>query len=181
MVPPARRRLQRETVSVLLDTVAKVHQELGITFEFINIGGGLGIPYRPGQPGVDLARFAATVRGAVDEGIAKHRLPFLPRVCMENGRFLTGPFGWLAARCHVIKQGYAKYYGLDANMANLMRPGMYNAYHHITVPAREGGPRESANVVGQLCENNDWFAKVRPSRALTATSTEACARSCVMW
>lgn len=84
---------------------------------------------------------------------------------MENGRYMTGPFGWLVTRCQAIKQSYGRYYGVDACMAHLMRPGMYGSYHHITVPAREKGDqteREPAHVVGSLCENNDWFAKDRP-------------------
>jgi diaminopimelate decarboxylase len=93
---------------------------------------------------------------------------------------MTGPFGWLVSRCEVVKRSYATYLGLDACMANLMRPGMYGSYHHITVPAKEdeakftgagaagvegaaasGVPRAVVNVVGTLCENNDWFAKDR--------------------
>jgi diaminopimelate decarboxylase len=96
---------------------------------------------------------------------------------------MTGPFGWLVSRCEVVKRSYATYLGLDACMANLMRPGMYGSYHHITVPAKEGEAagtgagaasgveghaaaasgvqRAVANVVGTLCENNDWFAKDR--------------------
>jgi diaminopimelate decarboxylase len=84
---------------------------------------------------------------------------------MENGRFITGPYGWLVSKCHVIKNTYQKYYGLDACMANLMRPGMYGAYHHISILGKDiewGGEKfENANVVGTLCENNDWFAKDR--------------------
>lgn len=84
---------------------------------------------------------------------------------MENGRYMTGPFGWLVTRCEAIKQSYGRYYGVDACMAHLMRPGMYGSYHHITVPAREGDENvkhEPSHVVGSLCENNDWFAKDRP-------------------
>ena len=79
---------------------------------------------------------------------------------MENGRYMTGPFGWLVSRCQAIKKiPNNTYYGLDASMANLMRPGMYGAYHHITVPTAIGA--QMAHVVGTLCENNDWFAKNR--------------------
>lgn len=157
----------RDTVSVLLDTVARVHTELGITFEFINIGGGLGIPYRPGQSVVDVDAVAAAVSETVTAKWASSGMSGSPpRLFMENGRYMTGPYGWLVARCEVVKSTWARYYGLDACMSNLMRPGMYGAYHYITVPAREEGalgavvPREKANVVGTLCENNDWFAKV---------------------
>lgn len=76
---------------------------------------------------------------------------------MENGRFITGPYGWLISKCNVIKHDMKKFYGLDACMSNLMRPGMYGAYHHITISGKENITTK-ANVVGTLCENNDWFA-----------------------
>ncbi|KAF0747234.1 hypothetical protein AaE_007813 [Aphanomyces astaci] len=128
----------KETITGLYETAMQIKKELGITFEFMNIGGGLGIPYLPDQT-------------------------TLPTLCMENGRYMTGPYGWLVSRCQAIKQSYAKYYGLDASMAHLMRPGMYGAYHHITIPAREldQSPLITANIVGDLCENNDWFGKDR--------------------
>jgi diaminopimelate decarboxylase len=156
-----------ETVTVLLDTLAKVRAEVGIEFEFINIGGGLGIPYRPEQPTVDVPSLAVSLRALVDAWWANHEAQgglmhgaARPTLYMENGRYMTGPYGWLVTRCEVIKRSWAVYYGVDSCMANLMRPGMYGSYHHITVPAREGSERSTANVVGTLCENNDWFAKV---------------------
>ena len=98
----------RETLTVLLDTIAQVHRELGISFEFINIGGGLGIPYRPGQPENDVETLAKNLKAVVSERLSAHALPFTPRLFMENGRYMTGPFGWLVARCEVIKDTYAK-------------------------------------------------------------------------
>lgn len=153
-----------EAVGVLLDAVAEVHSALGISFEFINVGGGLGIPYRPSQPRVDVTRVAARLRAVVDAKLKANPLPVEPALYMENGRYMTGPFGWLVARCQAVKVAYGtRYYGLDACMANLMRPGMYGAYHHVTVPAREteGAERAVSHVVGTLCENNDWFARDR--------------------
>jgi diaminopimelate decarboxylase len=100
---------QRETVTVLIDTIAAVHRELGIVFEFINIGGGLGIPYRPEQQAVDVSDVAATIKSVLDTRIATHALPFIPRLYMENGRYMTGPFGWLVARCEVVKSTYARF------------------------------------------------------------------------
>ena len=80
---------------------------------------------------------------------------------MENGRFITGPYGYLLAKCNVVKELYGKtFYGLDACMSNLMRPGMYNSYHHISIH-QKNYVLKLANVVGTLCENNDWFAKDR--------------------
>ena len=163
-----------ETVSVLLDTVGRVRAELHIEFEFINIGGGLGIPYRPEQAPVDVEALAAQLARCVATRWAAvagngPSAPPPPRLFMENGRFMTGPFAWLVARCEARKDAWGQvYFGLDANMANLMRPGMYDAYHHITVPAREADDlRAPANVVGTLCENNDWFCR---GRSLPASS-----------
>ena len=161
-----------EAVNVLLDAAARVQAEAGVTeFEFINIGGGLGIPYREGAPRVDLEPLSAALASAFDARWAASGLKGTPpKLYMENGRFMTGPYGWLISRCEAVKEAFgSRYYGLDSSMANLMRPGMYGSYHAITVPAREvvGGPRALANVVGTLCENNDWFAKDRdlPSNA----------------
>ncbi|OQR89103.1 diaminopimelate decarboxylase [Thraustotheca clavata] len=151
----------KETVTVLYNTVMQLKKELGITIEFMNIGGGLGIPYYPGQAVVDVPSIAKMLRTVFDDLMKQHGEKSIPQLCMENGRYMTGPYGWLVSRCQAIKQSYATYYGLDANMAHLMRPGMYGAHHHITIPAREGGDILKANVVGQLCENNDWFGKDR--------------------
>jgi diaminopimelate decarboxylase len=111
---------------------------------------------------VDVKALAQIIRDTIDRVRAETNLPFEPKLYMENGRYLTGPYGWLITKCNCIKDiPDAIYYGVDACMANLMRPGMYGSYHHITVPAREGSSdRHAANVVGTLCENNDWFAKV---------------------
>ena len=86
------------------------------------------------------------------------------KIYIENGRYITGPFGWLVSKCNVIKNNNIKtqkFYGLDACMANLMRPGMYGAYHYITIAGKENNKKTRANVVGTLCENNDWFATDR--------------------
>lgn len=153
-----------ETVTVLLDTMKLIRKELGITFEFINIGGGLGIPYKPDQPNVDVGAVSKLLRATFNAAFHGDELAGMPepRLFMENGRYMTGPYGWLVARCQATKDTFATYYGLDACMSNLMRPGMYGSYHHITVPTAESdAPEEKANVVGTLCENNDWFAKDR--------------------
>lgn len=156
----------KETVTVLFDTIVALKAELGIEFEFMNIGGGLGIPYRPEQAAVDVGAISQMLRDVFDDAMRTHGLATIPRLCMENGRYMTGPFGWLVTRCEAIKSTYGLYYGVDACMAHLMRPGMYGSYHHITVPARESSdesePRVPSHVVGTLCENNDWFAKDRP-------------------
>ncbi|ETV82341.1 diaminopimelate decarboxylase, variant 3 [Aphanomyces astaci] len=153
----------KETITGLYETAMQIKKELGITFEFMNIGGGLGIPYLPDQPRVDIASIVTLLRTTFDELMGTHDNTTLPTLCMENGRYMTGPYGWLVSRCQAIKQSYAKYYGLDASMAHLMRPGMYGAYHHITIPAREldQSPLITANIVGDLCENNDWYSMIK--------------------
>jgi len=151
------------TVSKLLETMQKLKSSLSIDFEFVNIGGGIGIPYHPGKPDVVLDAVAEIVATEFKKHFGPNNRTW-PQLCMENGRFITGPFGWLITRCHAVKSCFGtKFYGVDATMANLMRPGMYGSYHHITVPEAEqrGAPIELCNVVGTLCENNDWFAKER--------------------
>ena len=154
----------KELVDVVFENVAKLHNELNITFEFVDLGGGIGINYRPEQVSIDLDLLAKTIAEAVQTNLQKYLLPFNPVIAMENGRYITGPFGFLVSKCKSIKCGVndVKFYGMDACMANLMRPGMYGAYHKITVPRlAESTEFAEANVVGTLCENNDWFAKNR--------------------
>jgi len=151
-----------ELIKILFENINKIKNELDITLDFINIGGGLGIPYKPEQSKIDIQSFSVLLRKSITREITKYNLEE-PNLYMENGRFITGPYGWLIAKCNVIKNTYAKYCGLDASMSNLMRPGMYGSYHHITIVGKdeETHPIEKVNVVGTLCENNDWFAKDR--------------------
>lgn len=147
-----------ETAQLLFDLVAELTAELGIRFEFINIGGGIGIPYKPEQQPVDLTVVGEGIRRLYEEKIEQAGLGPLD-VRMECGRMVTGPFGYLVSRVLHKKNTYKQYVGLDACMANLMRPGMYGAYHHITVPGKENLPHDFVcDVTGSLCENNDKFA-----------------------
>jgi len=147
-----------ETVNMLVDLVIEIHRELGINFEFINMGGGIGIPYKPDQKPVDLEYVANEVKKIFDKKIKGSALDPL-KLYMENGRMITGPYGYLVARAIHKKEIYKNYIGLDASMANLMRPGMYQAYHHITVMGKEDKPNDHTyDIVGSLCENNDKFA-----------------------
>ncbi len=115
-----------ETVAALVAACKAVLQGTPVrAFEFINIGGGLGIPYQPGAPAVDTSAVAARIRATLEQQWAAAGLPLpLPALAMENGRYMTGPFGWLVARCQSQKKAWGSvYHGLDACMANLMRPG----------------------------------------------------------
>ncbi|TYB34546.1 MAG: diaminopimelate decarboxylase [Flexistipes sinusarabici] len=147
-----------ETVNMLVDLVIELYRDLGINFEFINMGGGIGIPYKPDQKPVDLEYVAGEVKKIFDKKIKGTGLDPL-KLYMENGRMITGPYGYLVARAIHKKEIYKNYIGLDASMANLMRPGMYQAYHHVTVMGKENKPHDHTyDIVGSLCENNDKFA-----------------------
>jgi len=135
---------------------------------FINFGGGIGIPYKPEDVKVDLEKIAEYISDGIDEYNKYIENYNYIKIYMENGRFITGPYGWFVTNLQSIKfkDSGDLFYGLNASMADLMRPGMYNAYHDIKIfrGFRELKPyfsTETANVVGTLCENNDWFAKER--------------------
>jgi diaminopimelate decarboxylase len=151
-----------ETAAMLFDLVGEIVETLGITCEFVNIGGGIGIPYRPEQQPVDLAAVSAGIAQAYRAKIVERgRAPL--KLFLECGRVITGPYGYLISRVRHIKRTYRQFVGMDASMADLMRPGMYGAYHHITVLGKERLAAESCyDVTGSLCENNDKFAIDRP-------------------
>ena len=147
-----------DTAKMLFTLVGELHDRLGIDFEFVNIGGGIGIPYRPDQKPMDLEYVGEGIRKAYGEQIeAKGLKPV--RLYMECGRCITGPYGYLVAKVRHIKNTYRMYAGLDACMSNLMRPALYGAYHEIVVPGKEqSGDTTVYDVTGSLCENNDKFA-----------------------
>ena len=147
-----------DTAKMLFDLVADISQQLEISFDFVNIGGGIGIPYRPDQTAMDLERVGKGIEAAYKESITGRGLPPL-RLFMECGRCITGPYGYLVSRVRHIKNTYRMYAGLDACMSNLMRPALYGAYHEIVVPGKEtSGDTSVYDVTGSLCENNDKFA-----------------------
>jgi diaminopimelate decarboxylase len=147
-----------ETARMLFDLIADLSRELGIRFEMVNLGGGFGIPYRPEQDRLDWAALGAGIRQVYEEKIRSRGLHPI-RLCMECGRAITGPYGYLVSRVLHLKHTYKDYVGLDASMANLMRPALYGAYHHITVLGKEAQPADHTyDVTGSLCENNDKFA-----------------------
>lgn len=148
-------RYMVETAKMLLETVEWIADELDIRFEFINIGGGLGIPYRPEEAPLDIDAMAREITALFSD--FKARSGYAPRLYVESGRYITGPHGVLVTRAINRKEIYRTYVGVDACMSALMRPGMYGAYHHITVPGHSG-EEEVVDVVGSLCENNDKFA-----------------------
>jgi diaminopimelate decarboxylase len=147
-----------ETARMLLEVAEWIGRELSFPFEFLNIGGGLGIPYKPEDMPLDLTRLAAEIARLFRQ--FGERNGYLPRLYMESGRYLTGPHGALVVTAINHKHTYRDYVGVDASMSALMRPGMYGAYHHIEVYGKDE-PSKPVDVVGALCENNDKFAVQR--------------------
>jgi diaminopimelate decarboxylase len=149
-----------ESAAMLLEVVAWVSKALNIDFDFIDLGGGLGIPYQLGQEPLDIDSMAAEISDLFLN--FKKRNGCLPRFYIESGRYMTGPHGVLVTTAINRKDTYRKYIGVDACMSALMRPALYGAYHHITVVGKHPKQNfEKVDVVGSLCENNDKFAVQR--------------------
>ncbi len=147
-----------ETAQILFELVVQISHALNIRFEFINIGGGIGIPYRPEQNRIDLEAMNHGIRKKYESIIVKNGMAPV-KLYTECGRCITGPYGYLVSKVLHIKDTYKQFAGLDACMANLMRPALYGAYHHITVMGKEKAPHNVMyDVTGSLCENNDKFA-----------------------
>lgn len=151
-----------ETAELLFNLAAELKERLGVSIELVNLGGGIGIPYRPEQVAVDYDYVAKGIKAAYDRIVLPAGLDPL-KICWECGRPITGPYGWLVTRALHQKHIYREYIGVDASMADLMRPGMYGAYHEVTVSGKETAAKtETYDVVGSLCENCDKFAVQRP-------------------
>ncbi len=147
-----------ETAHILFELIVEINRELGIRFEFANLGGGIGIPYKPDQKAVDLDRMSKGIHKLYNELIEANGLAPL-NIYFESGRAITGPYGYLVSKVLHIKSTYKKYAGLDSCMSNLMRPALYGSYHHITIPGKEeSATKIMYDVTGSLCENNDKFA-----------------------
>ena len=143
---------------LLFQTAADVARETGCHVAFINLSGGVGVPYRPEQPPNDIAVIGEGVRRAYEEILAPAGMGDVA-IFTELGRFMLAPFGHLVTTAIHEKHIYKEYIGVDACAANLMRPAVYGAYHHITVLGKEDAPRDHVyDVVGSLCENSDKFA-----------------------
>ncbi|MCL2276496.1 MAG: diaminopimelate decarboxylase [Treponema sp.] len=150
-----------ETARMLFELAAEIYKKTEARLEFINLGGGVGIPYKPDQTAVDYQVLVSGIKKAYDEILIPAGLDPM-EIRTEWGRVVTGPYGWLVARAVHKKEIYRNYIALDACMADLMRPALYGAYHHITVPGKESAPlSETYDIVGSLCENNDKFAVQR--------------------
>ena len=145
---------------LLMDIIGKVGRELAIDFEFIDLGGGLGIPYTPGEASLDLDRAAAGTARMFAEKCREYGLK-PPRLEMEPARYFVGNAGYLIGRVHSLKHAYKTIVGTDIGMNVLARPAMYGSYHHIYVDGKESHSRAPLGLCGQLCENTDYWVKER--------------------
>lgn len=147
-----------ELAKILFKTAVELKEETGAHIEFINLSGGVGIPYKPEQEGNDILAIGEGVRKAYEEILVPAGMDDV-KIFTEMGRFMLGPHGALIAKAIHEKHTYKEYIGLDACAANLMRPAIYGSYHHITVIGKENAPCDHKyDVTGGLCENNDKFA-----------------------
>lgn len=143
---------------VLFEVAVKLKEEVGVSLSFINLSGGIGIPYRPDQEANDIRVIGEGVRKVYEEVLVPAGLGDVA-IYTELGRYMLAPFGGLVTKAIHEKHTHKEYIGVDACAVNLMRPAMYGAYHHITVMGKEEAPLDHIyDVTGSLCENNDKFA-----------------------
>jgi len=146
------------TAKMMFELAVEIKTELGISVEFIDFGGGIGVAYKPEQTPVDYTILSAGIKKYFEELMIPNGMGDI-RISFECGRVITGPFGYLVTTAIHHKNIWKQYIGTDASMANLMRPGMYGAYHHLTVMGKENAPADHVyDVTGSLCENCDKFA-----------------------
>ncbi|WP_027728570.1 diaminopimelate decarboxylase [Treponema sp. C6A8] len=150
-----------DTAKLVFELAAEIKEKTGVQIEFVDLGGGLGIPYKPDQKAVDYDEVAKGIRSEYDRVVVPAGLDPLA-IYWECGRPITGPYGWLVTTAIHQKHIYREYIAVDSCMADLMRPGMYGSYHEVTVSGKENAPKtEVYDVVGSLCENCDKFAVQR--------------------
>ena len=148
------RQVALDIARLIFKLADEIYKKYDVRLKFINLGGGIGIPYKPDEKEFNVQDFANGV-----EKLLKSTLNYEPTIYMECGRYITGPYGNLISTVQHIKQTYKTYIGLDASMHNLMRPGLYGAYHQITILDKpHSSSKNIYDVTGSLCENNDKFA-----------------------
>lgn len=142
---------------ILFETVVEIKEKTGVQISFVNLSGGVGIPYTPDQEPNDIYKISEGVKKAYDEILVPAGIDVA--IYTELGRYMLGPYGCLVTKAIHEKHTHKEYIGVDACAVNLMRPAMYGAYHHITVMGKENDPCDHKyDITGSLCENNDKFA-----------------------
>ena len=155
-----------ELAGILFRLAVELQEETGCQIRYINLSGGIGIPYLPEQEPIDIAAVGEGVRRKYEEILVPAGMGDV-ELCSELGRYMMGPYGCLVTRAIHEKHIYKEYIGVDACAADLMRPAVYGAYHHITVMGKEDAPCDHTyDVTGALCENCDKFAVDRPLPAI---------------
>ena len=150
-----------DTAKLVFELAVEIKEKCDVNIEFVDLGGGIGIPYKPGDKAVDYDYVAKGIRSEYDRVIVPAGLDPLA-IYWECGRPITGPYGWLVSTAIHEKHIYRDYIGLDSCMADFMRPGVYGSYHEITVSGKENAPKDHVyDIVGSLCENSDKFAVQR--------------------
>lgn len=149
-------------VETLMDVAGRVKNEAGIKFEFIDFGGGLGIPYHPDESKLDIDVFSKEIVGLFKDKLNEYNLG-KPTMCIEPGRYIVGDASILLTKVNTIKQSYRKFAGVDAGFNTLLRPSMYGSYHHIVVANKpEAENTQTIDIAGNVCESGDLFARDRP-------------------
>lgn len=150
-----------ETAEILFNLVKEIKAKINVDIDFVNLGGGLGIPYLPEENEIDIKFIGDGIKELYNEIILENALKPL-KIFMECGRYITGPHGYIVTRVRHLKSTYKNYAGLDISINDLMRPALYNSYHHITVIGKENEKRTyKYDLTGSLCENNDKLATDR--------------------
>ena len=145
-----------------MDIAGKVHQEAGIDFEFVDFGGGVGVPYTPEENLLDLDKFAEVNVGLFKEKLEQYDMGN-PTMYLEPGRYLVADACVLLVTVNSVKQSYRKFIGVDAGFHTLLRPAMYDSYHHIVDASRMDAPMtQEVDIAGNVCESGDLFARDRP-------------------
>lgn len=149
-------------VKTLMDVAGHVYRELGIQFEFIDFGGGIGIPYEPQEPLLNLEKFSEEIINLFKEKLYQYNMGN-PTLYLEPGRYIVGDAAYLLTRINTVKQSYRKFAGVDAGFNTLLRPTMYGSYHHIVLASDPmATPTQNIDIAGNICESGDLYARDRP-------------------
>ncbi len=149
-------------VNTLMDIAGEITQKTGIKFEFIDFGGGMGIPYTPEEELLDIEPIAEEIIKIYKAKLDEYDMG-KPTMCLEPGRYIVGDSTYLLARVNSVKEGYKKFVGVDAGFNTLIRPAMYDSYHHIVIADKpEAEATQTVDVAGNVCESGDLFGRDRP-------------------
>ncbi len=149
-------------VHTLMDVAGRVYREVEVEFEFVDFGGGIGIPYEPQESILNLEIFSQEIVDLFKEKLYEYNMGN-PTMCLEPGRYIVGDASYLLTKVNTIKQSYRKFAGVDAGFNTLLRPTMYGSYHHIVLASQPNAkPTQTIDIAGNICESGDLFARDRP-------------------